>query len=34
MTLLWADKYRPSKLDDLDVHPEITGQLKTFVLLK
>ncbi|KAM0683493.1 Replication factor C (RF-C) subunit [Mitosporidium daphniae] len=33
MTLLWADKHRPSSLDELDMHPEVTTQLKAFARL-
>jgi len=27
--MLWVDKYRPSTLDDLDYHPEITSRLRS-----
>lgn len=30
--MLWVDKYRPSRLDDLSYHPEVTQRLKSLAL--
>ena len=29
--MLWVDKHRPKSLGELDLHPEVTGQLKGLV---